>query len=1362
MPPQPKPPPPSPPPPSPPYPSPPPSPPPPLPPMPPGLPAGHLSPLSPTTTPAVASADVTFVFDDLDLTDLIADDATFNSFVTEFTGSIAGTAGVDSSFVTVNSVTSGSVHVSASISWTQQHLSAGASPDDFIIMASSSPLDIFASSALLSGQAVTSKDIMTSSSSELTESVFSVATPGYPMPPPIPPPPPPPPPVCVALDPCFPGVPCFNADSAPEGFKCGTCPEGLSGDGVSCADVDECAAAVDKGNATDAAVMMTGPCDPLTACTNLEGGFECSACPAGYLDLRRPSGATVCADIDECAAANGGCDFLTECENSPGGYLCGSCPDGYGGTGKEGCEDIDECAGADRGGCDAQSECMNLVGSSSCGPCQPEGIFKGDGYVCRRSLTCADDNGGCDPLTECFFAEEDEVVSCGACPDGMSGTGETSCQDIDGCAASPCFDGVDCTDVPAPGLGAVCGNCPELYVGDGRTCELERCAAEPPPCSTDPPVMCTNVPGGGFLCGSCPLGFTGDGTDCADVDECESNHGECHYSVTCENIPGGRICGECNAGYVGSGYTRCRLQTTCAEDNGGCDPVVACTDTEEGTVCGDCPAGYFGEGTLGCFDIDGCEAATCYPGVHCTDIPAPGVDGDVSTVGYRCGSCPIGMVGDGVTCIENKCYYFNGGCDPSVSCTNDASNPAGRECGQCPSGYTDDFTGRDGTNCEDMDGCLRAPCPAMRKCMDVPAREEAALGVKYTCGPCPSGYVLVGEACEDVDECAEANGGCWMTSDGAVKTECDNTPGGFTCGECPEGMRGSGLTGCVAISDCSVNNGGCWVGAGAASGFDVSCTQSELGPVCGECPTGYEGSGDTGCTDIDGCTPAPCFPGVECADVPAPNLGYTCAGCPEGYRGDGEECTLCRMRVSIQYSTAVGGVVKRAGWQRGERELIGGKNQGLDSEECVNTQGIQFWWSGATSDGDVIALDSERNKKDTLTLNLPKADLEVDLGYTFQLSAAMVGNAEVAATATSAFFVESQPLVVVIRGGEVSTGDSSPLTLDAGESLDPDGEEGDISFTWRCFISGGECRYPNGTRVPQPMKGAVQALSLEGGRPALNYTFVATGSKAERSTAASTKVTVAAGAPPVPLITPPHGKVNADGKLRLESSVTAMDVASLAYEWTVMEDLSTHALELTPGVTLSCASRFQTNLVLREGVLVAGGEYTFQLAAADSIGTGTVQTTVVVNVPPAGGWVEASPGTGLAYTEKFSLAAPGWEDEDTPLWYQFASRVVGAENLVVLGDFSPFSGPIMTIMPVEGLPESNYSVTVITTVRDSLGAGTRVTRNVSVTPPFSADGGGVSAQDVASDLTSSASDALRNGAAEGALVLVNHALPPPS
>ena len=42
--------------------------------------------------------------------------------------------------------------------------------------------------------------------------------------------------------------------------------------------------------------------------------------------------------------------------------------------------------------------------------------------------------------------------------------------DTDGCADFDCFEGVECEDVPAPGVGAVCGPCPDGYHGDGAKC----------------------------------------------------------------------------------------------------------------------------------------------------------------------------------------------------------------------------------------------------------------------------------------------------------------------------------------------------------------------------------------------------------------------------------------------------------------------------------------------------------------------------------------------------------------------------------------------------------------------------------------------------------------------------------------------------------------------------------------------------------------------------------------------------------------------------------------------------------------------------------------------------------------------------
>lgn len=43
-------------------------------------------------------------------------------------------------------------------------------------------------------------------------------------------------------------------------------------------------------------------------------------------------------------------------------------------------------------------------------------------------------------------------------------------EDCDGCSEIQCFEGVECRDVPAPGVGAVCGACPEGYTGDTVKC----------------------------------------------------------------------------------------------------------------------------------------------------------------------------------------------------------------------------------------------------------------------------------------------------------------------------------------------------------------------------------------------------------------------------------------------------------------------------------------------------------------------------------------------------------------------------------------------------------------------------------------------------------------------------------------------------------------------------------------------------------------------------------------------------------------------------------------------------------------------------------------------------------------------------
>lgn len=468
---------------------------------------------------------------------------------------------------------------------------------------------------------------------------------------------------------------------------------------------------------------------------------------------------------------------------------------------------------------------------------------------------------------------------------------------------------VTCAADPSDPAGRECGACPAGYAGlstEKNGCvDIDECATDNGGCFKL--TTCVNS-AGGRLCGACPAGYTGDGVTCVDVDECLEDNGGCDPLTKCENQPGSSVCTACPPGYKGEGATGCKLESGCSVNNGGCDPLSNCTDLGKSgkSSCGPCPAGYSGDGTSGCVDIDGCVVEPCASGVHCVDVPAP-------ATGRSCGACPPGQVGDGVTCRVNPCFTKNGGCDALTSCRVDVLSPGGRVCSSCPKGYA----GSGLAGCEDLDACLASPCFAGVTCTDLPPPSE-----ERRCGPCPPGYSGDGVTCTDVDECAVDNGGC------DLRTKCTNIPGSHTCGDCPAGMMGNGYAGCVEPSACATNNGGC--------DARTNCTDAGGGgTTCDACPAGFSGTGATGCVDIDGCADSPCYPGVVCADTPAPGLpapGYECGVCPEGMRGNGTHCERCAITARVLASTVVDGLVKRSA----DLRIVAGLS--LMTADCTNTK----------------------------------------------------------------------------------------------------------------------------------------------------------------------------------------------------------------------------------------------------------------------------------------------------------------------------------------------------------------------------------------------------------------------------------------
>ncbi|KAK3265059.1 hypothetical protein CYMTET_26234, partial [Cymbomonas tetramitiformis] len=444
----------------------------------------------------------------------------------------------------------------------------------------------------------------------------------------------------------------------------------------------------------------------------------------------------------------------------------------------------------------------------------------------------------------------------------------------------PCFAGVECYNTLETDEGYSCGSCPLGYEGDGLNCtDVDECAVNNGFC--DNRTACINQRPG-RSCGPCPEGFIGDGSTrdgCQDIDECLVNNGGCDFHAECMNIPGSHLCGDCPAGYLGDGYTECVDFNECIVmmDPPACDPLTVCSNAEHPYTCSSCPPGFTGSGKTGCKFAESCAEAPCDPQTVCDD------SGDLVT----CSECPTGFSGSGYTSCHDIDGCADGPCFPGVQCVDTPAPGVGFACGACPSGYIGEY----GIGPE---GCKLDLCPLGAACSRDPLVTCAMISAQeFECGSCPAGkYTGNGRVedggCVDVDECA-TNNPC------DPKVDCLNLRGGVECGPCPSGFTGSGAVGCRAITgSCAEENGGCWFDTSAAA----KCTDIDpvtgirlATPECGSCPEGYaqtpglpEG---TACVDIDDCEADACYAGVACLDAKAPLRGFDCSSCPAGYLGDG-------------------------------------------------------------------------------------------------------------------------------------------------------------------------------------------------------------------------------------------------------------------------------------------------------------------------------------------------------------------------------------------------------------------------------------------------------------------------------------------
>uniref|UniRef100_A0A671M5A3 Thrombospondin-3a n=1 Tax=Sinocyclocheilus anshuiensis TaxID=1608454 RepID=A0A671M5A3_9TELE len=304
-------------------------------------------------------------------------------------------------------------------------------------------------------------------------------------------------------------------------YHCGPCPEGMTGNGTHCQDIDECAEAQ--------------PCYTPGTCVNTAKGFTCEPCPpglwgpplSGFGVEYAKSHHQECSDFDECLDLANACTPNSICINTIGSYRCGQCKVGYVGNQTAGCFPRKSCASLSFNPCDRNAHC--IIQRNGDVTCACNVGWAGNGHTCGkdtdidgypdRSLPCMDNDKHC-KQDNCIFtpnsgqedADNDGIGD--QCDEDADGDGiknvEDNCRLVsnkdqqnsdtdsfgDACDNCPTVPNIDQKDTDNNGEGDACD---DDIDGDGIQNVLDNCPKVPNPMQTD-----RDRDGVGDACDSCP------------------------------------------------------------------------------------------------------------------------------------------------------------------------------------------------------------------------------------------------------------------------------------------------------------------------------------------------------------------------------------------------------------------------------------------------------------------------------------------------------------------------------------------------------------------------------------------------------------------------------------------------------------------------------------------------------------------------------------------------------------------------------------------------------------------------------------------------------------------------------------------
>lgn len=407
---------------------------------------------------------------------------------------------------------------------------------------------------------------------------------------------------------------------------------------------------------------------------------------------------------------------------------------------------------------------------------------------------------------------------------------------------------------------------------------------------------------------------------------------------------------------------------------------------------------------------------------------------------------------------------------------------------------------------------------------------------------------------------------------------------------------------------------------------------------------------------------------------------------------------------------------------------------------CIDSAAFEYKWTLLPTPSmrgkNLDILDARTSK--SLSLFVPKLTFEAGAEYQLQLHAHVAGKPAQSNKAIAYVRVVYSDLVAVIAGGDRAVAATTPLTIDASASYDPDQSKSPFEYKWTCTVgaAASPCfdhlcmmQAPCSTSTSPITQGMMskimftttqKALTIPAGAllPDQVYEFGVEVQKESRVPgSAKIQISSVAGKPPIVTIDAPAnptladytGKVNPSERLILAGTVELRD----ANDQPVGIDVSNSVWSMSPlpaDPLMVEQPTGGTNFIVAKDTLTPGSTYTFRLQHNVGGVIGYAQFKLLVNRKPFGGVFKVSPKLGDEFT-KFTLSASDWVDdqEDLPFIYEYRQY--------------PHDAPLKSLQVIAKKAVNKHTtilpkgrVTVYCYVQDQFGAAVENSRNLTISP----------------------------------------------